>query len=351
MLTETRQPTFALITVAAIGFAVGYFVSRSSCETEKRTTELRQQPLVTLRGERSTAPSTAKGSASSRRTGDAGSPGWEWVRDERSREFFAKIYVTRGDIAEVTEMEKRRAHGEYILQNERPTTRKFLDYDFREIVSQASADAATEYDQLFAEMGVASDVAEQLKTHLAKIHRASLEATVAIQQILQAREDYDKRLRSTLSEEDYQYYRQKEESKPAIREYQDFQNFANQQNTALSPEHEQALVGLIQTTRAYTKGSHHGPFDGLPQPTTLNAESVIPAEERNLAEITERMSQLLDVAPHAGLPEEYRTLLERYYAGKLQERRDFLEGLRTQRTEAASKAERPTPVRPDEPRP
>ncbi|MCI0538227.1 MAG: hypothetical protein L0Z50_23720 [Verrucomicrobiales bacterium] len=264
MPTESHQPILALITVAAIAFAVGYFVSPNPSEAEKREAELAQRSTEKLTGKRS-ASSSRKGPVTIGRAGDPSSP-VALSEHHESREFFAKINVTKEDLERVEQMEKRRAQGEYILQNERPTTRKFLDYDFGEIVAQATADNAGEYDQLFAQTGVAPESAEQLKAHLAKIHRASLEATVAIQQILQARQDYDERLRSTMNEENYQRYRQVEEAKPAHREYEEFQRFVEQQNTALDPQHEQALVGLVQTTQAYTSKSWHGPFDGLPQP-------------------------------------------------------------------------------------
>jgi hypothetical protein len=188
-------------------------------------------------------------------------------------------------------------------------------------------------------MGVSSDVSEQLKTHVAKIHRASLEAEVAMQQILQARRDYDQRLRSTLSEENYQQYRHHEEAKPALREYQEFQRFVTEQKNAIDPQHEPALVGLLQTTQAYTSRSWHGPFDGLPEPI-LGAENVIPVEEQKIAEIAERARQLLGLSSQAGIPDEYRKVLENYYVEKMQRRQNLLEELKTQ---VASHSPRPNP--------
>lgn len=343
MATESRQPVAALITVAVIGFSIGYFVAQNSREAPKREPEAVPRPALTRSGRRSGGPTFATGSADLRRNNEALSDGLGWVEDARSREFFSKIHVTRADLERVTEMEKQRAKGEYILQNERPTTKKFLDHDFGEIVSQAAAARAPEYDQLFAQLGVGPEVAEQLKTHLAKIHRASLEVNVAIQQIQQARYDYEQRVRSTMSEENYLAYRQVEESKPAHREYQKFQNFLTQQNVAVDPKHEQALVALIQTTQAYTSKSWNGPFDGLPQPTVLAAEKVIPAEEQNLAQTSGQVRQLLDLSPQAGLPEQYRNLLESYYAENLQKVREFIEGLRAKITRNSESPKRASP--------
>jgi hypothetical protein len=333
--SATRQPTLALLATAVIAFGVGYFVSRSSSEAEKHDAEVTQRLTGTVTGRRYEVLPSSKRASSNRPPGD---PAALEITSEHpeSREFFEKIAVTREDLRRVEEMEKRRAQGEYILQNERPTTRRFLDHDFGEIVAQAAADRATEYDQLFAETGVAPEAAEPLKTHLAKIHRASLEATVAIQQILQARHDYDERLRSTMSEENYQRYRQVEEAKPAQREYQELQKFAAQQNNPLDPDHEQALLGLLQAAQAYTMVSYHGPFDDLPQPI-IGAEA-IPGEERRIAEITDRFSQLLELSSQAGIPDGYRNLLENYYTGKIQQRRGFIEDLKTR---VASNAGRP----------
>jgi hypothetical protein len=222
MPTESRQPILALITIAVIAFAAGYLLSPNASEMSKREVALSKDIPVTPSGKRTGAPNMWIGSATLRGSGDASSHAPASEHPE-SREFFARINVTKEDLERVAEMEKRRTQGEYILQNERPTTKKFLEHDFGEIVSQAAAQRATEYNQLFAQAEVAPEAAEQLKVHVAKIHRASLEAEVAIQQVLQARRDYNERLHSTMSEQNYKSYRQEEEAKPAIREYQELQ--------------------------------------------------------------------------------------------------------------------------------
>jgi hypothetical protein len=75
-------------------------------------------------------------------------------------------------------------------------------------------------------------------------------------------------------------------------------------------------------------------------------ENVIPAEEQAIARITDSVSQLLDLSSKAGFPEEYKKLLEGYYAQKIQQRRDSMEELKTR---IASKSERPNSEERNEP--
>lgn len=327
MNKEPQQPLMAFSAVAAIAFAVGFFISDDSAIVAKLQAELAQRPPPKHAAQTSAA-GIWKGTASIRRSGSAGPAGasdsaQEWPPNE----LFAKLKITKEDWDKTWEMNKRKDQGEYLLNNERPTTRKFLDWDFSEIVARKAEQRAAEYDRLFAELGVKPETAEQLKTHVAKIQRAALEAEVAIDQLLTARRDYDQRVRSTMGEESYQRYRQVEDAKPAVREYQRLQEFAGTKNMPIDPQHEQALVGLIQQNQAYTARSWRGPFEGLRQPI-VGAENLIPATEQQIAQITERANQVVSRAAEAGLPENYKNLLASYYTEKVQEKKREIEALK-----------------------
>ena len=88
--------------------------------------------------------------------------------------------------------------------------KRLLEYSFREIVSKAANERGSEYARVFQQAGLATEVSDRLQRHLAKIHLASLEAEVAIQQVLDARLKYDQQLNTVLDEEQYGRYRRYE---------------------------------------------------------------------------------------------------------------------------------------------
>jgi hypothetical protein len=110
-----------MIAVAVIAFALGYFVSDTTSKAEERETQRAERSTGMLTGKRDSMWNSGKGATTSRRDRD---PSLAVTSEHpESREFFAKIGVTREDLQRVEQMEKRRAQGEYILQNERPTTK------------------------------------------------------------------------------------------------------------------------------------------------------------------------------------------------------------------------------------
>src|SRR5437870_2618739 len=152
MPAEARHPTIALVAIAAIAFMVGYFCSRNSSQVAERVAVQDRDSSESASPKADKGSTFSKKTASTWRMGEAKGPVTTSEHPE-SRAFFEKIGVTKEDLQRVEEIEKRRAQGEYILQNERPTTKKFLDYDFGEIVTQAAAGRSAEYDQLFARLG------------------------------------------------------------------------------------------------------------------------------------------------------------------------------------------------------
>jgi hypothetical protein len=215
-------------------------------------------------------------------------------------------------------LQQRRAEGEYILKFERPTTKKFLQHDFAQLAAETAQQYASNYDRVFAEMGIDPITADQLKIHASKIHRATLEVDVAIQQVLHARNDYDSRIRSSVSEEQYTRYRQYEESRPAVREYENLASFAKANGVEqLDPLEQQTLVDLIQETKAHHL-SYHLPYDGLPHPAVGTA-SVTALGERRYKDLVEKSNLLLQRAEAVGLSEGSQALLQKSYSSQAEE--------------------------------
>jgi len=245
-----------------------------------------------------------------------------------SRSGFAeKLGVTPDDWAQTQELNRRERQGDYVLRFERPTTRKFLNHDFKELVSQMSQQNSAEYDRVFSGLGVTPIKAEQLKSHLGQIHRASLEAGVAAQQLVAARNDYDARIRQTLGEEGYVRYREYEDSKPAWREVGKLQQQLVEGGRRLDPAAEASIAGLIQEHQTYTEFTSHGPYD-TPRPPAIGQVQVIDRLSQQQAQLVERANALIEHASRTGLSDELIEGLHAYYSSAIEQFRSQIERVR-----------------------
>jgi len=324
-MMKTRVQKFAWLIVVVIGFLTGYFWADDSAEIRKLRTELYQ-----LRTSRQTTLPRLPMVASRTLLKPTSTPGPSLPHDPTNKHttisgLLARAKVTPGEIAATLALEKRRDEGEFLLRDERPVFKKLQDHDFESITSQTASNNAEAYNRAFSTLGIPAEKSEQLQNHLAKIHKASLECEASIAQVMDARREYDKRIRSVLSEEDYSRYRQFEESKPAWNELENIQQFfVETGNSALNSQQQQTLASLIQTAKATEEGWWHGPYDPLPQ-VKMGKDEVLPWAERQLKQITESAGQVLGRLPEVGLPEEFRNLLRDYYANKIQQRQNAIE--------------------------
>jgi hypothetical protein len=172
---------------------------------------------------------------------------------------------------------------------------------------------------------VATERAEALKQQLARIHRSSVIAETALSDTFALRNDYDKEIRSVVSEEGYQRYREYEEGKPAKREYTLLAAFAKSKGIAIDSASEETILGLIRNTQAYSAGEWwHGPFDGPPNPAVGNT-MVSEQLGRRIGTLEERSALLHGNLSQVDLPEQVATLLREFYSERLQElNREFL---------------------------
>ena len=129
MNKEPPQPLTAFLAGAVIAFAVGFFISDDSAVVAKLQAELAQRP--TLKPGAQSGPSGAlRGRASIRLGQSAASAASSNSEAWPPNELFAKLKITKEDWDKTWELNKRKEQGEYLLNNERPTTRKLLDWDF-----------------------------------------------------------------------------------------------------------------------------------------------------------------------------------------------------------------------------
>ena len=221
--------------------------------------------------------------------------------------------ITDDDMKVALEMNNRARHGEYILKFERPVDRKLMESAISAFAAKLGSNSAPELGIFLSQLGMTPENVQQLQVHNQKIILASLEAEQAIQQVLLARYDYDKRLKSLLSPEGYSSYRAYEDFQPALREYDSLENFANQNNLRLDPAHEQQTLTLIQQAQAYTSGWWHGPYDSL-SPIGVGEKMVSKQLTEEIGQITRAAAQLKQDATAAGLPERYVDVLNSYYS-------------------------------------
>lgn len=227
-----------------------------------------------------------------------------------------RLNITPSEWNETMALNKRGEAGEYILRYERPTTQKFLKHDVQQITAHAAAEQFDAKNQLFAKLGIPTDISDQLMTHAMKIHKASLEAELATQQLMKARLDYDQRVRSALDPGKYDAYRQYEASQAANREFRKVQEFAAEKEVRFDAQSESAVVAAIQELGAYTEISWHGPYDGLPL-VVMGKDNVIADIEAKSQELTGRIRVLSDQEGKNGLAPQHHQLLREYYAGRL----------------------------------
>lgn len=162
-------------------------------------------------------------------------------------------------------------------------------------------------------------VSEQLQGHMAKIHQASLEAEEAIAQVLDARSQYDQRVRVLLSEGDYTRYRQYEASKPAQRELENIQKYlSTEKRVAIEAGYAQTLARAIQEANAADNEQWHGPYDSLPQ-VRVGRDQVLDWAQRRVLQASESGNRVLEQMAAAGCPEEQLKYLGEYFATRLQD--------------------------------
>jgi len=225
--------------------------------------------------------------------------------------------LTDEDVKTSLEMNDRAAHGEYILQFERPVDRKLMEDGIRKFSAQIGSNNAPKLDAIFAQLGVAAEAGEQLKTHQQKIALASLQAEQAIQQVLTARNEYDKRVQGLLPSDAYTEYRQYEASQAAVREYDGITAYASQNNLQIDPAYAGQIQALIQGSQAYTRGWWHGPYDILP-PIGVGQQMVTQQLFDQISQINQTVGELRQSAATVGLPEQYVSLLDGYYSQIIQ---------------------------------
>ncbi|MCI0562892.1 MAG: hypothetical protein MN733_30800, partial [Nitrososphaera sp.] len=307
-----ERPVWPLAITAIVGIGIGFFLPRSS-EPSHSVLVSTNATLVQTRSDANRI--NTKGSA------DASKEETSGVDLEAVERFRRKgINISPEELQKTVELSVRnKDNGEYLLRYERPLSKRAHERMMNQMTEELKVKDAAEYDRIFNDFGLDAETSDQLKLHASKITTASLEAEAAIFQVLKARSDYDQRLRSVLSENDYSQYRAEEAERPARRELEKIKEFAHQRGDPLIDEAHQDLIAKpIQTAEAYTDSiTHYRPYDGLPD-ITIGTEPVVMKLSNKMALLSDQVQRLLASADEIGL--ENRTLLADYFAEEINKR-------------------------------
>lgn len=225
-------------------------------------------------------------------------------------------------------MNERSRNGEFILEMERPTDRKATESAIGDLVLRMSSNNAPALERIFSKLALPQEFSDQLKAHQAKIQKASLEAEMAVQQLLIARHEYDKRIRSVLDDTQYAEYREFEQRRPAAREYESLQEFSKSSGLELDPALQDQLINLISEAGAFTLKYAHGPYDGLAA-VAVTDDTVIQGLSDDMTRIASNAQRISDIVREVDLPASASDLIRRYYEDRVEEKRRAIEGVLT----------------------
>jgi hypothetical protein len=308
------------VAIAICGFIVGYFFFDASSEVRSLHTQLANARSEISKLQRSQSRGPTQHPRLPRLESRTPSEGPSGTNEAPPR-------ITKEDLEIALAMNDRAKAGEYILEFERPVDRKLMEDGIKAFAAQMASNNAPALREQFSKLGVDDQKAQLLEKHAEKIMWASLEAEQAIRQVLSARSEYDKRVRSVLSDEGYKQYRDYEDSQAALREHRAITAYAEQTGFRTDSAYDDHVVAVLQQLDAYTQISWHGPYDGLPQ-TIVGREMVASHRSNEINNLSQAATQIRNVAAQAALPEALVNLLESYYAEVIQQKQDSLERLK-----------------------
>jgi hypothetical protein len=105
----------------------------------------------------------------------------------------------------------------YVLDLENPISKLVLSNSITQNLLFYESIIRTEYDPVFERLGLDDETQEGLRTHLRSIQKARVQIENYLIQLDRAKNAFDRRMRSTLTEDQYLAYRNEEAARPATR--------------------------------------------------------------------------------------------------------------------------------------
>ncbi len=315
--------------LVVLGVATGYVLFDRPAEVQKLRPQAAGSEVVAISGPES-GPRLDIGSPAAAPPDPRHNPAW---------------IITEQDLRIAQEMNERRTRGEYILDFERPTDRKFRFSCIDDLVERMSSNNAPKVDLILRHLGVGDDVRGHLEAHQKKIQKASLEFEMALEQLLEARLEYDNRARAAMNSTQYARYRAYEDSLPALREYDKIERSSITNGVEMNPDDKEKTIALIQELQAYTDRYSHGPYDSLAE-VAIGTEAVLEALTNQIDHLTGVAAQLREAASACGISDAQAKALTNYYSAQIARKESaiqwFLSGAKRERPRHRNNAGSPT---------
>jgi hypothetical protein len=213
---------------------------------------------------------------------------------------------------------RRKAKGDYIRDSNIPSRRQQREDHVRRSADHNIKQREGEYTDLFAALGLDNETIAQLRNHLQQMYEAKMDASRALGEVLQVREDYDKRIKTLLGDKD-DAYRAMEGAYESRLEFESFSKFASRQGHAVPATEQRPLEDLIKRFEAYSggvDGNWGGPYKAVVLP--VGGEDLKPFLLSRMERLQSHAESLLAEARGAGLTEGTLRQLEAYYRSEFE---------------------------------
>jgi hypothetical protein len=223
--------------------------------------------------------------------------------------------VTPSEYQEHLKISDRRDAGEFFLSFDDPVARRQRDHQIKELTEDIERNRYQEghRDALQNRFGLSAEQAEAVDKSLSKIVQASVEAEMTMGQLLMARDDYERRVRSMMGDETFEQYREFERGHLARHEASKIQAVLEGKGVPVDPGTLEQLTGIIRENQAYTDNYWHGPFDGLPE-IQVGFKAVRQGLQADLDRQVRGSAGLQSALGNLGLPPEMVASLTEHYA-------------------------------------
>lgn len=186
--------------------------------------------------------------------------------------------------------------------------------------SRFSAESETRrsvYVPFLTELGLQPDQIDTVLGKLDALLRGAVQAGDPMQELMIARADYQRDMRSLLGETAFARYEAFERSKPYRREAGLIETYAAERKVPMDPKFRKRLIELLQEFSLHTTESWDGPYDPAPRPLAGKGPVVASIDEYS-GRITTGLPGFSAKAG-AEFPPDLLKLVKEYYAIKLQE--------------------------------
>ncbi len=227
------------------------------------------------------------------------------------------------------EIESRASKGWPVLGYEDPDIRRHSDKFCRDTASAAAEANKAGYDAFYQNLGLSAEDSERLQQHTKNIHRAMMEYEFSQQELLGAKLNFEKDLKTTLTAEQFTHYLDFEKGRRADLELARMEHsLSKTSGEALDAESRHKVQKLLKEHEAYTEEFSRSAFDPIPRVAVGREQVAV-----RLAEVNEQLNQkaarLLEASASTAIRPSIQKFLQEYYADKSKQLLREIESIKT----------------------